>query len=703
MAVLKCKMCGASLEAVEGQQTVRCAYCDSVQTVPRLDDELKLKMFERATELRIKCEFDQAAVVFQNIAMQFPDEAEAYWGLCLCEYGIEYVDDPKTGAKVPTCHRTQAQSITSYHNFIKACECAAPEARVKYEEEAAEIDRLQAKILQISRAEQPYDIFICYKETDDVTGQRTEDSVAAQDIYTELTKKGYNVFYSRVTLRSKAGSEYEPFIYAALSSAKVMLVIGSKPQYFNAVWLKNEWSRYLGMISGGNKTIIPCYRDVMIEDIPKELRNFQALDMENVIFYGDLMNSIERVVQPKVNSVSAPVQAEKSTAPQGDLSAKPTRKEFNYDDGVYVGEAIGNRPHGYGTRFYTNGRKYEGNWNLGNMHGSGTFTYRNGDTWSGEWENGNPLNGSGRCHVSDGKTTVWYEGTLKNGKLTGEGKRYVDNKLTREGNFANGLLNGNGVAYNDDGTECRGEFADGKPFNAQGYYPIGRGDFIYCGTWTNGSPNGQGRLVSSDGKERVEGYFQNGLNGNVVWYYKNGRRYEGAVKNGQRHGKGRLISEKNVLIYDGDYVNGKSDGKGVFYSNSGWKYEGDFKGGLRHGQGTMFYNQGYWVGEWKDGERWKGNGLILFYDDNGVETGKFYNGYMVNGKAAGRGILRFPDGSRFDGEFYNDDYYNGTVFNQYNQVIDTYINGVSQATQRANRNSAIADTALEILKGLSRL
>ena len=32
-------------------------------------------------------------------------EAEAYWGLVLCRYGIEYVNDPATGKKVPTCHR----------------------------------------------------------------------------------------------------------------------------------------------------------------------------------------------------------------------------------------------------------------------------------------------------------------------------------------------------------------------------------------------------------------------------------------------------------------------------------------------------------------------------------------------------------------------------------------------------------------------
>lgn len=186
----------------EGQKTAQCRYCDSIQTIPKLDNEFKLKMFERATELRLQCEFDQASSIFQSIVAQFPDESEAYWGVCLCKYGIEYVDDPNTLAKIPTCHRTHPQSILSDPNYLSACEYA-DSSKYKYEEEAQKIDILQKKILDISRSESPYDIFICYKETDDKIGIRTDDSVTAQDIYTELVKSGYRVFYSRVTLRGK--------------------------------------------------------------------------------------------------------------------------------------------------------------------------------------------------------------------------------------------------------------------------------------------------------------------------------------------------------------------------------------------------------------------------------------------------------------------------------------------------------------------
>ena len=55
-----------------------------------------------------------------------PEEAEAYWGLVLCKYGIEYVDDPATGKKIPTCHRSSFDSIMEDSDFEQALENADP-------------------------------------------------------------------------------------------------------------------------------------------------------------------------------------------------------------------------------------------------------------------------------------------------------------------------------------------------------------------------------------------------------------------------------------------------------------------------------------------------------------------------------------------------------------------------------------------------
>ena len=111
MAIIKCKMCGGDLNVAGDSQIAVCEYCGTQQTVPKQDNEKKLTLFARANRLRFSCEFDKAAGVYESIVAEFPEEPEAYWGLVLCKYGIEYVDDPATGKKVPTCHRSSFDSV----------------------------------------------------------------------------------------------------------------------------------------------------------------------------------------------------------------------------------------------------------------------------------------------------------------------------------------------------------------------------------------------------------------------------------------------------------------------------------------------------------------------------------------------------------------------------------------------------------------
>ncbi|MEG1196672.1 MAG: toll/interleukin-1 receptor domain-containing protein, partial [Clostridia bacterium] len=182
-----------------------------------------------------------------------------------------------------------------------------------YQQEAAAIEALQKDILAISSKEELFDVFICYKETD-ANGRRTPDSVLANDLYHELTNEGFKVFFSRITLENMLGSAYEPYIFAALNSAKVMVVIGTKPEYFNAIWVKNEWSRFLGLIKGGaKKTLVPAYKDIDPYDLPEEFGHLQAQDMGKLGFMQDLIRGIKKLAQKeeeaKADTVAAPAQS----------------------------------------------------------------------------------------------------------------------------------------------------------------------------------------------------------------------------------------------------------------------------------------------------------------------------------------------------------------------------------------------------------
>ena len=304
--IIKCKMCGGDLAFEPGSTVCECEYCGSKQTIPSADSEKKTNLFNRANRLRMNSEFDKASAVYEQIVAEFPEEAEAYWGLCLCAYGIEYVDDPATGSKIPTCHRTLPTSIMEDSNFEQACDYADPVARKVYREEAKTIDRIQKDILSIAQSETPYDVFICYKETAE-DGSRTEDSVLAQDVYDALTAKGLKVFFSRITLEDKLGTQYEPYIYAALSSAKVMLAFGTTYEYYDAVWVKNEWSRFLGMMKADKrKVLIPCFKGLDAYDMPKEFRGLQAQDMAKLGWMQDLVRGVEKLCGKGGTASSAP-------------------------------------------------------------------------------------------------------------------------------------------------------------------------------------------------------------------------------------------------------------------------------------------------------------------------------------------------------------------------------------------------------------
>lgn len=297
MTIFRCKMCGGDLEITPGSSVCECLYCGTQQTLPKLDDDRRANMYDRANHFRRNNEFDKAMSMYEKILEEDKTDSEAYWSLVLCRYGIEYVEDPTTHKRVPTVNRAQYTSVFMDENYKSAIEYADVVQKSVYEREAAAIDDIQKGILAISQQEEPFDVFICYKETGS-DGRRTRDSVLANDLYHQLTQEGYKVFFARITLEDKLGQEYEPYIFAALNSAKVMIVIGTKPEYFNAVWVKNEWSRFLMLIKNGEKkTLIPAYRDMDPYDLPEEFSHLQAQDMSKLGFMQDLIRGIKKITE----------------------------------------------------------------------------------------------------------------------------------------------------------------------------------------------------------------------------------------------------------------------------------------------------------------------------------------------------------------------------------------------------------------------
>ena len=339
MAILKCKMCGGDVVLSEDKTYGMCDSCGSTMTFPKVDDEQRAARFNRGNQFRRLGEFDKALTMYERLVQEDENDAEAHWCCALCRFGIEYVEDPNTFEYLPTCHRASFDSFLEDVDYLAALEHSDGITRRQYQKDAAKIAEVQRGILATSQNEEPFDVFICYKESES-DGSRTRDSLMAQEIYYQLTEQGRRVFFSRITLEDKAGTEYEPYIFAALNSAKVMIVVTTSAEHVNAVWVKNEWSRFLSLMrKDRTKLLLPCYRDMDPYDLPEALSVLQSYDMGKIGFIQDLIRGVNKVL-----NASAPKTKEtiKETVvvqqPQANGNAVPLlRRAFLFlEDGDFA-------------------------------------------------------------------------------------------------------------------------------------------------------------------------------------------------------------------------------------------------------------------------------------------------------------------------------------------------------------------------------
>ena len=278
---LNCQCCGAPLKVTSS--ICECEYCSTMNFIG--GDACKyINKLNRANKLRQQCEFDRAYVIYDDILSENIPSVDILWSQALCEYGIEYVPDPISSRFFPTLHRIKDVSFLNSRSFIEAYEIADDEQKKQLRDSAEEIARIQEEYLNIASNEKPYDVFICYKETDDETKEQTKDSDIAKQLYDILSELGLKVFFARVTLQEKLGVNFEPYIFAALKSATVMVVLGTKEEYFNAVWVKNEWSRFFKLREeDSQKMLLFACND--IEDLPAAFRRTQCqlLNQEDAI------------------------------------------------------------------------------------------------------------------------------------------------------------------------------------------------------------------------------------------------------------------------------------------------------------------------------------------------------------------------------------------------------------------------------------
>ena len=83
-----------------------------------------------------------------------------------------------------------------------------------------------------------------------------------------------------------------------------------------------------------------------------------------------------------------------------------------------------------------------------------------------------------------------------------------------------------------------------------------------------------------------------------------------------------------VLEFEGEYINGKRNGKGKeYYCNGKLEFEGEFLNDKRNGEGKDYYDDDTleFRGQYLNGERWNGKA----YDKNGLMKYQIKNGKCI--------------------------------------------------------------------------
>ena len=322
---LNCRCCGGVLR-VKSSLCV-CDYCGATNFISDVASKY-VNQLNRANKLRQEREFDNAARIYDIILEQNGPSSDILWLRTLCEYGIEYVPDPVSDKYIPTLHRINDESILSYHSYIDALSLADREEKESLQKEAEYINTIQNEYLHIAENEAPYDVFICYKETDEETGEQTEDVGLAEQLYRDLTGRGFKVFFAKETLKTKLSIDYEPYIFAALKSSKAMVIIGTKSEYFLSVWVKNEWGRFLKLMQNDeNKQMFFACDDP--DELPRAFATKQAqlLGEDNAL--KNIADNVERFLKEKSTRAPEILDSELEMLYNRALSYVRARNEFS--------------------------------------------------------------------------------------------------------------------------------------------------------------------------------------------------------------------------------------------------------------------------------------------------------------------------------------------------------------------------------------
>lgn len=292
MAAFICRMCGALLELPDMARTCKCKSCGVLQSVPFLDSEDKSEACKNAERLRREGHYDKALELLNGLIRLSPADADLYWAVVLCRYGVSFSENKLTVENAP------AKSLLSDEDYKTALKFANETQRTIMESAAAKIDEIRRKSAANLLAGNNCDIILCCKHDDLRAG-----------ISAKLTAAGYIVcddFHNE----------------NLLNSAKAILVVRESPEDFHyasnaddpqTLPHGNSYNACVDvdkLLSSG-KAVIPVYRGLSPENLPAELQRLQACNMDKLGWENDILSVLAVIF----GRAAADLHPSKSTVP----------------------------------------------------------------------------------------------------------------------------------------------------------------------------------------------------------------------------------------------------------------------------------------------------------------------------------------------------------------------------------------------------
>ncbi|EGZ14875.1 hypothetical protein PHYSODRAFT_504737 [Phytophthora sojae] len=278
-------------------------------------------------------------------------------------------------------------------------------------------------------------------------------------------------------------------------------------------------------------------------------------------------------------------------------------------------------------------------------HGKGRLEFKTGFTYVGDFVHGR-MHGTGRIewHASG----VAYEGDFTHNEITGRGTYWWPNGSSYVGDVKRGKRHGRGVFVTGDRGVPKPLLFAFRSHETEGHDVDGGG---------------------GDGHDDAKGEDDVGL----VMAQSNAR-YDGEWENGLPHGCGELVFDaaRNIR-YEGQFVEGKREGKGHMHYAYGSVYVGDWKADVKCGQGVMTWMtprgdgellnpedstpleryDGEWLNDYQEGfgrHVWLVNPLSVSATGS-TSKNNWYEGEFHEGLRHGRGVFFYANGARYEGEW----------------------------------------------------